>query len=68
MIKNLSNMVVTLVASALLIVMGLVYFIMTLWIVKIGAGVLGYNPDANFAVLAAALIAVGTIIGSAIQK
>ncbi|MBU0614547.1 MAG: hypothetical protein KJ601_00480 [Nanoarchaeota archaeon] len=68
MIKDLSNLVVTAVASGLLIVMGLVYFIITLWIVKIGSGILGYTPDGNWAVFAASLISVGTMIGSAIQK
>ena len=56
------------IASVILIVMGLVYFIIALWIVKFGAGILGYTIDGNWAVLSASLISVGSMIGSAIKK
>ncbi|MBW2981233.1 hypothetical protein KY360_07490 [Candidatus Woesearchaeota archaeon] len=59
---------VGLVASVILIVMGLVYFIIALWIVKFGAGILGYTLDGNWAVLSASLISVGSMIGSAVKK
>ncbi len=59
---------VGLVASVILIVMGLVYFVIALAIVKYGAGLLGYIVDANWAVLSASLISVGSMIGSAIKK
>jgi hypothetical protein len=55
-------------ASVILIVVGLIYFIATLWIVKFGAGLLGISPDHNFILLAAAIIAAGSMLGSAVQK
>ncbi len=62
------SLVVGLVASVILIVMGLIYFVIALAIVKFGAGLLGYIVDANWAVLSASLISVGSMIGSAIKK
>lgn len=59
---------VGIVASVILIVMGLIYFVIALAIVKFGAGLLGYIVDANWAVLSASLISVGSMIGSAIKK
>ncbi|MFC1705002.1 hypothetical protein ACFLZ6_01590 [Nanoarchaeota archaeon] len=56
------------VASVILIVLGLVYFIIALAIVKYGSGILGYTVDANWAVLSASLISVGSMIGSAVKK
>ena len=46
----------TLVLSLLLIGLGLVYFMLTLWTVKTGAGLLGLTADGSFLVLSAALI------------
>jgi hypothetical protein len=57
-----------LIASVILIAIGLVYFIIALWIVKFGAGILGYTLDGNWAVLSASLISVGSMIGSAMKK
>ena len=61
-------LLMTLVASVMLILIGLFYFLVTLWIVKIGANLLDYTLDGNWAVLAASLLSVGSMIGSAIQK
>lgn len=54
----------TLVLSLVLIAMGLVYFMVTLWTVKTGAAFLGLTPDGNWTVFSASLIAAATIIGS----
>jgi len=59
---------VALAASVILIVIGLVYFVIALAIVKYGSGLLGYSVEANWAVLSASLISVGSMIGSAIKK
>ena len=62
----------TLTASIILIVIGLLYFIVTLFIVKfatgliLGKGVLETYPQ--YVVLTAGMIAVGSMIGSALQK
>ena len=61
-------LLLTLVGSVILIFIGLVYFVFTLWIVKIGSHFVGYSPSAEFAVLSAAIISVGSMVGSALAK
>jgi len=62
------NLIVTVIASLILVVMGVVYFIATLLIVKFSSGLIGYSPDANWVVLSSAVIVAGIMIGSAIKK
>lgn len=64
----IENLIVTVIASLILIAMGMVYFVVTLAIVKFSSGFLGYNPDGNWAVLSAAVIVTGIMIGSAIKN
>jgi len=64
----LENLFVTVIASLLLIVMGVIYFIATLVIVRFSTGLMGYSPDANWVVLSSAVIVVGIMIGSAIKN
>ena len=62
------NLIVTVLASLLLIAMGIIYFIATLWIIKFSSGLMGYSPDSNWVVLSSAIIVVGIIVGSAIKN
>ena len=62
------NMIVTVIASLLLVVMGIIYFIATLLIVKFSTDLLGYTPDANWVVLSSSIIVVGIMVGSAIKN
>lgn len=62
------NLIVTVIASLILIAMGMVYFVVTLGIVKYSSTLVGYSPDGNWAVLSAAVIVVGIMIGSAIKN
>jgi len=66
--KTMESLLVTVIASLILIAMGVVYFIATLWIIKFSSQLLGYAPDANWAVLSAAIVVVGIMIGSAIKN
>jgi hypothetical protein len=54
----------TVVLSLLLIALGLAYFMLTLWTLKTGAGLLDLAPDANWLVLGASLISAASIVGS----
>jgi len=71
---GIKAMFVTIIASFFLIIMGLLYFMFTLWIVKIGAKfILTEMWDSgaiqgSFIVLAAALISAGSMIASALQR
>jgi len=62
------NLIVTVIASLLLVAMGVIYFIATLIIVRFSSGLLGYAPDANWVVISSAIIVAGIMIGSAIKK
>ena len=64
----LENLFVTVIASLVLVLMGVIYFIATLLIVRFSSGLMGYNPDANFVVISSAVIVAGIMIGSAIKN
>ena len=64
----LENLVVTVVSSIILIALGVIYLIATLWIVKFSSKLMGYSPDPNFVVVSAALIVAGIMVGSAIKN
>ena len=57
-----------LLSSIFLIILGLIYFLITLWIVNFGADILDLNPDPSFVVLSAALITMGVTLGSSMAK
>jgi len=66
--KLFENLIVTVIASLLLVAMGVIYFIATLVIIRFSSGLMGYNPDANWVVLSSAVIVAGIMIGSAIKN
>ncbi|MBI5061091.1 MAG: hypothetical protein HZB67_02155 [Candidatus Aenigmarchaeota archaeon] len=64
----LRGLLVTFSVSVLLIAVGLVYFIITLWMITTGSKLLNISPSADFVVLAASLISIGSVIGSALSR
>lgn len=64
----IENLIVTVISSLLLVVMGVIYFIATLLIVRFSTGLMGYSPDTNWVVLSSAVIVAGIMIGSAIKN
>ncbi len=57
--------VLTLVISALiLVVLGLVFFLVNLWIIQFAAELLKLQPDASMVVLSAAILSAASMIGS----
>ena len=62
------NLIVTVIASLLLVAMGVVYFIASLLIVRFSSGLMGYTPDANWVVVSSAIVVAGIMIGSAIKN
>ncbi|MEK6949885.1 MAG: hypothetical protein AABX34_06695 [Nanoarchaeota archaeon] len=62
------TLIVTVIASLILIAMGVVYFIFTLFIVKFSSGLIGYSPNPDMVILSSAVIVAGIMIGSAIKK
>lgn len=71
---GIKAMLVTVIASFFLIIMGLLYFMFTLWIVKVGASFIlkdmwqAGQISGGYMVLAAALVSAGSMIASAMQK
>lgn len=71
---GIKAMMVTVMASFFLIIMGLLYFMFTLWIVKVGASFIlpemwkSGDIQGSYIVLAAALVSAGSMIASALQR
>ena len=59
------SLLMTLLKSILLVALALIYFTITLFVIKTGAGFLGYTLDGNWAVLSAALLTLGSLVGTA---
>ena len=64
----IENLIVTVISSLLLVVMGVIYLIATLLIVRFSTGLMGYSPDTNWVVLSSAVIVAGIMVGSAIRN
>ena len=68
-IKGMSNLAITIVASIVLICLGIVYFMITIWMIKMGAKWAGFtNVEGNMVVLGACIVTSAAMIGSAIQQ
>ncbi|MCK4265652.1 MAG: hypothetical protein KAX31_00100 [Thermoplasmata archaeon] len=65
---GITAVLVIAISSIFLIIMGLIYFMVTLWIVTKGADLLDLSLDGNYAVLSASLITMAVIIGSSLAK
>jgi hypothetical protein len=68
-IKGISHLALTTLASLLLILLGILYFTVTVFMVHIGAQWAGLGAvDSSTAVLTAGIVTAAAIIGSAIQR
>ncbi len=66
--SGLKALVVALVASIMLILLGIIYFTLMLFVIRISTELLGYAPDGNWVVITAGLITLGVLIGSALER
>lgn len=68
-LRTVAAIGVTALASVVLILLGVLYFMLAIWIIKIGATWAGY-PDVGgeMVVLTAGLVTAASLIGSAIQR
>lgn len=67
--SKLDVLAVTLVATVMMVILGLVYFFLTLLIVKVASDVLFDDSlTANMGALAAALVTASVIIAGALEK
>ncbi|MFW6449493.1 MAG: hypothetical protein ACOCZ6_00435 [Nanoarchaeota archaeon] len=68
-VRGFANLSVTIVASLVMILLGIIYFMLTVWIIKLGAAWAGFsNVEGNWIVLTSGIVTAAAIIGSAIQK
>jgi hypothetical protein len=54
----------SILGSVVLIVLSILYFTVSLWVIKLGSFLAGYQVDGNWVVLTAGIITAATIIGS----
>jgi hypothetical protein len=68
-IFGLAGLSLTLLASFLLLLLGMVYFMATIWMIKFGASWAGY-PDiaGNTIVLTAGIITAASMLGSSMKR
>ncbi|OIO64770.1 hypothetical protein AUJ68_05355 [Candidatus Woesearchaeota archaeon CG1_02_57_44] len=68
-VGGIAGLTVTAIASAMLIVLGLIYFMVTLWIIKVSSAWVGLSGvESGTFVLTAGIVSAASMIGSAIQQ
>jgi hypothetical protein len=67
--QKLDVLVVTLIATIMMVILGLIYFILTLVVIKGATDIMFTdNLSANWGALAAALVTMAVIIAGALEK
>ncbi|MFB6303977.1 MAG: hypothetical protein ABEH47_02325 [Haloferacaceae archaeon] len=64
-LDSFGALVGSIVASIILLVFAILSFFVTVFIVRVGAGLAGYAPSGDFVVLSAAVLATGAIVAGA---
>ncbi|MBN1386234.1 hypothetical protein JW968_04665 [Candidatus Woesearchaeota archaeon] len=68
-VDTMKGIGVTLLASVFMILLGIVYFMLTVWMVKIGARWAGLgNVAGNTVVMTAGIVTAAAIVGSALRR
>ena len=68
-VRGISGLLLTIVASMMFILLGVVYFMLSIWMIKIGAQWAGFtNVDGGMVVIGACIVTAAAVIGSAIQQ
>ena len=59
----------TIISALIFIVMGILFFFINVWIIKVGAGFAGFRAlDGNWVVLSAGILSAASILAAAIKK
>lgn len=67
--EGFEAVLVTLAAAIVLIIVGVIFFGVTLWIINVASGLFfGAGLEANWAVLSASLLSVGALIAGALSS
>jgi len=68
-VQSLELFVITMLAAIMLIILAVIFFGITLWVIGAASAMFfGSTPDANWAVLSAALLSLGAVLAGAIQS
>jgi hypothetical protein len=68
-VEWIKNLVITFVATVLLIVLAIIYFGVTLWVIRAASNVFfGAGLEANWAVFSAALMSAAVVMAGALEK
>lgn len=51
-------------SAVLLVLLGVVFFMVNVFIIKTASGFFGFTPDANFVVLTAGILSAASMLGS----
>ena len=67
--EEIKSVVMTVLSTLVLIVVGIIYFAITLAIIDVSAWVLlGANLNENWAVLSAAIVTLGSMLGGSLRQ
>jgi hypothetical protein len=67
--EDLRSILMTVLSTLVLIVVGIIYFAITLAIIDVSAWVLlGADLDENWAVLSAAIVTLGSMLGGSLRQ
>ena len=67
--EDVKSILMTIVSTLVLIVVGIIYFAITLAIIDVSAWVLlGANLDENWTVLSAAIVTLGSMLGGSLKQ
>jgi len=68
-VEWLKNLVITFVVSVIVIILAVIYFGITLWIIRVASNVFfGTGLEANWAVFSATIMATGAVLAGALEK
>lgn len=62
LLDNLSGLASSIVSSIVLLVLAILTFFVTVFIVQVGAGLAGYTPSGDFVALSAAILSASSIV------
>lgn len=66
--RVLGDLVENLVAGIVMLVFAILSFFVTVFVISTGAGLAGYTPDGNFAVLSATILVASTIVAGLMKE
>ncbi len=63
----ISDLVENVVAFVVMLILGILAFYLTVFVVATGSGLAGFSPSGDFVVLSAALIVAASVIGGTMR-